>query len=112
MTIHSEVEWVPVRSTQRKELVQITESNALDVIAEVGGAVYFEPGSKPRLSVGGTTREIGNWVDRVGSVWPDPHREGAPFVPESTDPHTADADSPADQAGTFGAENHTNGSQA
>ena len=29
----------------------------------------------------------------------------------STDPHPADADSPTDQAGTFGAENHPNRTQ-
>lgn len=80
--IHSELEWVPVRSTQRKELVQITESNALDVIAAVGGAVHFERGSKPRLSAGGTARIVGQWVDKGGTVWPDPHDAGAPFEPE------------------------------
>lgn len=83
MMIHSELDWVPVRSSQRKELVQITESNAFDVIAAVGGAVYFDRGARPRLSVGGTSREVGQWVDRSGWVYPDPHSEGAPFIPES-----------------------------
>ena len=34
-------------------------------------------------------------------------RDGSNFsVPKPTDPHTADADSPTDQAGTSGAQNH------
>lgn len=82
----AELDWVPVRSAQRKELVQITEENALDVIAAVGGAVYFERGGKRRLAVGGTAREVGQWVDRGGSVWPDPHGAGAPFCPEPEGP--------------------------
>lgn len=80
--IHSELEWVPVRSTQRRELVEITEANAIDVIQAVRGAVYFDGGVR-RLSVAGTSREVGQWVDRSGSVWPDPNKDGAPFTPDS-----------------------------
>lgn len=40
-------------------------------------------GGGSRLSVGGTSREVGQWVDRSGWVYHDPHSEGAPFIPES-----------------------------
>lgn len=78
----ADLEWVRVRATQRKDLVQITEANALDVIAAVGGAVYFERGGSRRLSVGGTSRAVGQWVDRGGNVWPSPLDEAAPFEVE------------------------------
>lgn len=77
----AELDWVSVRSVQRKSLVQITDENALDVIEAVGGAVYFDKGGR-RLAVGGTSREVGQWVDRSGAVWPDPYSAGAPFAPD------------------------------